>query len=195
MEKKFKYDSVSAAEAVSIIQSDTSIFIHSAGASPQVLVKALADRGPELRRVKIYQLHTEGEAPYAAPELERSFRIKNLFLGANIRKAVHEGRADFIPVFLSEIPRLFRKQIIPLDVALVQVAPPDKNGFCTLGISVDTSLAAVQSAKKVIAEILAADPKNVEGLQHSWSTIMYTFWGHCTFCEYAVNVSNFARHL
>lgn len=153
MKSNFNYTSVSAAEAVSIIQSNSNLFIHSAVASPQVLVKALAERGPELRNVKVYQLHTEGEAPYGAPELERSFRVKNLFVGGNLRRAVNEGRADYIPVFLSDVPRLFRRNVVPLDVALVQVSPPDKNGYCTLGISVDTSLAAVECAKKIIAEI------------------------------------------
>lgn len=153
MKSNYNYTSVSAAEAVSIIQSNTNLFVHSAVASPQVLVKALAERGPELRNVKVYQLHTEGKAPYAAPELERSFRVKNLFVGGNLRRAVNEGRADFIPVFLSDVPRLFRRNVVPLDVALIQVSPPDKNGYCTLGVSVDTTLAAVECAKKIIAEV------------------------------------------
>ncbi len=147
------YSPVTPQEAVSIIQSGDNLFVHSAGASPQVLVKALAERSGELHDVNIYQLHTEGEAPYASPECADSFRVKNLFVGGNTRRAVNEGRADFIPVFLSDVPRLFRRKIIELDVAILQVSPPDKNGYCTLGISVDTSLAAAQTAKKLIAEI------------------------------------------
>jgi 4-hydroxybutyrate CoA-transferase len=153
MSQSNSYQAVSPAEAVSIVESGERVFIHSAGAAPQVLAQALADRAPELKRVEIYQLHTEGIAPYALPEASEAFRVKSLFVGANVRPAVNDGRADFIPVFLSEIPRLFRERIIDLDVALLQVSPPDKHGFCTLGISVDTSLAAAQSARKLIAEI------------------------------------------
>jgi 4-hydroxybutyrate CoA-transferase len=153
MSQSNSYQTVSPAEAVSIVESGERVFIHSAGAAPQVLAQALADRAPELKRVEIYQLHTEGIAPYALPEASEAFRVKSLFVGANVRPAVNDGRADFIPVFLSEIPRLFRERIIDLDVALLQVSPPDKHGFCTLGISVDTSLAAAQSARKLIAEI------------------------------------------
>jgi len=152
MSKKH-YHPVSAEEAVSIIESGDNIFIHSAGAAPQTLVQAMSNRAGELHDVSVYQMHTEGKAPYAKPELEDSFRAKNLFVGSNTRRAVNDGRADFIPVFLSDVPRLFRRGIIQLDAALLQVSPPDRNGYCTLGISVDTSLAAAQTAKKLIAEI------------------------------------------
>lgn len=147
------YKSVSAAEAVSIIKSNTTLFVHTASAAPKTLVKALAERGSELKNVKIYQMHTEGAAPYADPALRDSFRVKNLFIGGNTRRAVSEGRADFIPIFFSDVPRLFRQGIVDLDVALLQVSPPDKHGYCTLGISVETSLAAAQSARYLIAEI------------------------------------------
>ncbi len=148
-----QYTAVTAEEAVAEIQSLEKVFVHTAAASPQVLVKALAARASELHGVEIYQLHTEGAAPYAEEAVADSFRVKNFFVGRNVRKALHAGRAEFIPVFLSEVPLLIRQEIIPIDVALVQVSPPDKNGFCSLGISVDASLAAVQKAKKVIAEI------------------------------------------
>lgn len=153
------YQAVSAAEAVSIIKSNTTLFVHTAGAAPQVLVKALADRADELRNVKIYQMHTEGKAPYADPALNESFRVKNLFIGSNVRKAVSEGRADFVPIFFSDVPRLFRQGVVELDVALLQVSPPDAHGYCTLGISVETSLAAAQSAKYLIAEINPKMPR------------------------------------
>jgi len=143
------------------------VFIHSAAAAPQVLVKALADRAKELHDVDVYQLHTEGEAPYAKPEFQGNFRVKSLFTGANVRRAINEGRADFVPIFLSDIPRLFRRGKIPLNVAILQVSPPDKNGYCTLGISVDTSLAAAQTAKRVIAEINPNMPRtNGDGNIH-----------------------------
>lgn len=153
------YSPVTPQEAVSVIRSGDRIFIHTAAAAPQVLVKALAERGDELRDVQIYQLHTEGPAPYAAEQYRDSFHVHSLFTGANMREAVQDGRADFVPVFLSDIPRLFRRGIIPLDVAILQVSPPDTHGFVTLGVSVDTSLAAAQSAKVLIAEINPQMPR------------------------------------
>lgn len=153
------YSPVTPQEAVSVIRSGDRIFIHTAAAAPQVLVKALAERGGELRNVQIYQLHTEGPAPYADEQYQDSFRVHSLFTGANMRDAVQDGRADFVPVFLSDIPRLFRRGVIPLDVAILQVSPPDAHGYVTLGVSVDTSLAAAQSAKVLIAEINPQMPR------------------------------------
>ena len=153
------YSPVTPQEAVSVIRSGDRIFIHTAAAAPQVLVQALAERGNELRNVQIYQLHTEGPAPYAEEQYQGSFRVHSLFTGANMREAVQDGRADFVPVFLSDIPRLFRRGVIPLDVAILQVSPPDAHGYVTLGVSVDTSLAAAQSAKVLIAEINPQMPR------------------------------------
>ncbi len=110
-------------------------------------------RAAELRGVEIIHLHTEGAAPYAAPEYQESFRVNALFVGANVRQAVNEARADYVPIFLSEVPLLFRRGILPLDVAMIQVSPPNKHGFCSLGTSVDVALAALQSAKIFIAQI------------------------------------------
>lgn len=144
---------VEAAEAVSVIKSQDRVFVHTAVAAPQRLVEALAARAPELRSVEVVHLHTEGAAPYAAPELSASFHTRVFFIGANVRGAIANGEADYIPVFLSEVPNLFKRGILPLNVALVQVSPPDAHGFCTLGVSVDASQAAVQQAPLVIAEI------------------------------------------
>lgn len=144
---------VDAAHAVSHIKSRDRVFVHTAVAAPQRLVAALADRAPELRHVEICHLHTEGVAPYAQPECRGSFHVNAFFVGANVRKAVAEGEADYIPVFLSEVPALFKQGILPLDVALVQVSPPDEHGFCTLGVSVDAAQAAVEQAQHVVAEI------------------------------------------
>lgn len=144
---------VSAAEALKAVKTGHNIFIHTAAAAPQALIKALVERGPELRNVKIFQLHTEGPAPYSDEQWAENFEVNALFIGANIRKAVQAGRASYIPIFLSEAPILFRKQYIPLDVVLISVSPPDKHGFCTLGVSVDTTLAAVQTAQIIIAQI------------------------------------------
>ena len=138
---------VSAAEAVATIQSGNRVFIHSVAAAPRRLIEAMTARAGELRVVEIVQLHTEGDAPYAAPGVSRSFRVNSVFVGPNLREAVQEGRADYLPVFLSEVPKLFRSGLLPLDVALVQVSPPDRHGFCSLGVSVDATRAAVQTAR------------------------------------------------
>lgn len=144
---------VTAMEAVRHIQSGDHIYIHSVAAAPQELIKAMVARANELENVTIYHLHTEGDASYVNEEYEGIFNTKAFFVGANVRKALKSGRADYIPVFLSEVPLLFRKGIINLDLAMIMVSPPDEHGFCTLGTSVDSSLAAVQTAKKIIAEI------------------------------------------
>ena len=144
---------VTAEEALSVLKSGHHVFIHSVAAAPQVLIKAMTARRPEVRDVRIYQLHTEGPAPYAEPEMEGHFRVHALFVGPNVRKAVQDGRASYIPVFLSEMPLLFRKGIIPLDIALITVSPPDQHGFCSLGTSVDATRAAVEKATIVIAQV------------------------------------------
>lgn len=154
-------------EAVKHIKSGDRVFIHSVAAAPQALIKAMTARASELRDVEIVQLHTEGKAPYAEPEYEDSFCVNALFVGANVRKAVNEGRGDYLPIFLSEVPYLFRHGILPLDVAMIQVSPPDKHGFCSLGVSVDASRAAVQTAKKVIAQINPQMPRtHGDGMVH-----------------------------
>jgi 4-hydroxybutyrate CoA-transferase len=158
---------VSAEEAVSVIKSGSRVFIHSVAAAPRRLIEAMTARAPELRVVEIVSLHTEGDAPYAAPEMSKSFRVNALFVGANVRRAVEEGRADYLPVFLSEVPSLFRSGILPLDVALVHVSPPDRHGFCSLGVSVDVSRAAVQTARTVIAQVNPRMPRtHGDGLIH-----------------------------
>jgi acyl-CoA hydrolase len=146
-------------EALSYVRSGDRVFVHTAAAAPRLLVEALAARAPELTEVEVVQLHTEGPAPYAAPGMERSFRVRCLFIGPNLRTAVAEGRADYVPVFLSEVPALFRQGILPLDVALVQVSPPDRHGFCSLGVSVDGSRAAVETARRVIALVNPRMPR------------------------------------
>lgn len=150
---------VSAAEAVRLIPSHSRVFIQSVAGAPQALIRAMTDRAPELRGVEIVHLHTEGEAPYADPSMAESFHVNSLFVGANVRKAVAAGHADYVPVFLSEVPGLFRRGILPLDVALVQVSPPDRHGYCSLGVSVDATLAAVHSARIVIAQVNARMPR------------------------------------
>ncbi len=150
---------VTAEQAVSAIKSGDRVFVHSVAAAPGRLVAAMTARSGELRGVEVVHLHTEGPAPYAAPELADSFVVNSLFVGANVRQAVNSGRGNYVPVFLSEVPALFRKGILPLDVALMQVSPPDKHGYCSLGVSVDASLAALQSARTVIAQVNANMPR------------------------------------
>lgn len=158
---------VSAADAVSAVRSEQRVFIHSVAAAPQQLIGALTARADELRDVELVHLHTEGPAPYAHPSLRASFRTNALFVGANVRAAVASGEADYTPVFLSEVPALFRRKILPLDAAFIQVSPPDTHGFCTLGVSVDVSRAAVEAAPMVVAEINPRMPRtHGDGLVH-----------------------------
>ncbi len=139
--------------AVRKIRSGQRVFIGSGAAEPQLLVQALARRGPELADTQIAHILTLGMAPYADPKLKDGFRHNALFIGPNVREAVAEGRADYTPIFLSEIPRLFHRGKLPIDVALIQVSPPDKHGYCSYGVSVDVIKSAAESARHVVAEI------------------------------------------
>ncbi len=157
-----------AEKAVETIKPGDRIFVQSVAAAPQTLIKAMCGRAAELKGVEIYHLHTEGEAPYTAPEFAGSFHTNALFVGANVRKAIATGEADYIPSFLSEVPLLFRREILPIDVALIHVSPPDRHGFCSLGTSVDVSLAGVQMAELVIAQINPKMPRtHGDGLIHT----------------------------
>ena len=149
---------VDADEAVSTIKSGMTVFVQGAAATPTPLLDALARRA-ELSDVTLYHLHTNGPAPFAAPEQEARFRSVSLFTGPPLREAVNAGRADFVPIFLSDIPLLFLNGHVTLDAAIVQLSPPDAHGFCTLGTSVDATLAAVASARHVIAEVNAQMPR------------------------------------
>jgi acyl-CoA hydrolase len=144
---------VSAEEAVANIKSHDRVFLHSAAATPQHLINALTARADQLRAVELISIHTEGDAPYLDPAHRDSFIVNTFFVGANNRKAVSEGLANYVPIFLSEIPNLFRSGSMPLDVALVQVSPPDKHGYCSIGVSVDISNAAIETARHVIAQV------------------------------------------
>ena len=143
----------SALEAVAPIRSGQNLFIHTAAAAPKALVEALVQRASELKNITIYQLHTEGPAPYTEEAYQETFTTNALFIGKNCRNAVNEGRVNFIPCFLREVPIMFREEIIPLDVALIQVSPPDHKGYCSLGVSVDATRAAVEKSSLVIAQV------------------------------------------
>ncbi|HUJ26774.1 MAG TPA: acetyl-CoA hydrolase/transferase C-terminal domain-containing protein [Myxococcales bacterium] len=150
---------VSAAEAVAGVRSGQSVFMHGGAATPHTLLAALVARARELRHVTLVHLHAEGPAPHLAPEMAPHFRHHALFIGGQARQAIAEGRAEYIPVFLSDIPRLFARGIIPLDVALLNVSAPDAHGFCSLGASVDISLQAARSAKMVVAQLNRSVPR------------------------------------
>lgn len=158
---------VSAAEAVKAIKSNDNVYIHSAAATPERLVDAMVERNTELLNVNLYHMHIEGKAAFSNPLYLNSFKDHPLFVSANVRKAVQSGLADYIPIFYSEIPIVFRDRIIPLDVALMQVSLPDKHGNCSLGVSVESSFAAMQSAKTVIAQINPNMPRtHGDGIVH-----------------------------
>lgn len=150
---EYRRKSVTPAEAVQYIQSGMRVYIHSGCAEPETLVEALMVRGPFVKNVEIIHFMTAGRADYAAPEMEGHFRQNSLFMGGNLRKAVNEGRADFTPIFLSEAEALFENGQMPIDVALIQVAPPDAHGFCSLGVDVCATLTAARCAKLVIAQV------------------------------------------
>lgn len=151
--------SVTPAECANVIKSHDNIFIHSGVSSPQKLIKAMVERAHELSGVNIYQIHTEGDCSYAKSEFKNSFIVNNFFNGGNIRKTSENVTANYIPIFLSEIPNLFYNEHIKLDVALIQLSPPDKHGMCSLGPSVDISIAAVRKAKIIIAQINKQMPR------------------------------------
>ncbi len=148
----------SPADAVALVASGMRVFVHGASATPTPLLEALAARD-DLDGVRLYHLHTAGAAPWTAPDIASRIRSVSLFTGSALREPVADGRADFIPVFLSDIPALFLSGTIPLDVAFVQVSPPDRHGYCSLGTSVDCARAAVDSARFVVAEVNRQMPR------------------------------------
>jgi acyl-CoA hydrolase len=158
----------SAEEALSIIQSGDRVFVHGSAQTPVRLLHELAKKSDTLKNVELTFISVYGDIEVDKPQYADSFHINSMFVSASIRQAVSEGRADYIPVFLSEIPSLFNKRILPLDIAIVQVSPPDKHGYCSLGVSVDIGRAAVNNAKHVIAQINPNVPRtHGDGIIHS----------------------------
>ena len=151
---------VSPADAIARITPGMRVFVHGAAATPTPLLEALV-AAPELKDVTLYHLHTQGPAPFVSPENRDRFLSVSLFVGSPVRRAVQEGAADFMPIFLSDIPALFHTRRIPLDVALLQLSPPDAHGYCTLGTSVDAALAAALTARLIIAEINERMPRTL----------------------------------
>ena len=161
------YKSVTPEEAVKIIKSNDRVYIQAAAAAPQALINAMTARSDELKNVKICHLHTEGEAPYANPKLKDSFHVNSFFIGHNVRHTLLAGNGSYTPVFLSELPILFKRNIIDIDVTLIQVSPPDKHGYCSLGTTVMATVAAIENADHVIAQINPQMPRtHGDGIIH-----------------------------
>ena len=140
-------------EALRCVQSGMRVYIQPGCAEPETLVEALIQRAPFVQDVEIVHMMTMGSAPYVAPEMEGHFRHNAVFIGRNVRDAINEGRADYTPVYLSEIEELFESGAMPLDVALIEVSPPDSHGFCSFGVGVDTTLTAARLARYVVAQV------------------------------------------
>ena len=150
---------ISAETAVQMIKPGNRVFLHGSAATPIHLIKALQQRHAELYDVELISITSLGEVEFNDPVISKSFYFNSLFVSANTRSVVNSDRGDYVPVFLSQIPQLFQNKILPLDVAMIQVSPPDKHGYCTLGTSVDIALSAVQNAAYVIAQVNPRMPR------------------------------------
>ncbi len=159
--EKYKSKIKSPEEAVKLIKSGQRVYVHPGCALPEILVNAMCDNYKELENVEVVHILTVGAAKYVEPKYEGHFRHNALFIGRNVRSAVHDGRADFTPIFLSEIPHLFYKGILPLDVALIQVSPPDEHGFCSFGVGTECTKPATEVAKIIIAQINPQMPRTL----------------------------------
>lgn len=168
---------VSTSEAIAFVKSNQRLFFQGAAMTPKTLIDALCERYKELQDIEIIQMHTEGTAKYTEEPYSSAFRTNSCFVGGNVRKAVNSKIGDYIPIFLSEVHLLFKQNILPIDVAFVQVSPPDKHGFCSLGTSIDVSLVAVKMAKIVIAQINKHVPRS-----HGDGNI------HCSEINYGVEI-------
>ncbi len=150
-----------AQKALQLVESGSRVYIHPGCGTPEPLVEALTNRAPELQGVEVTHMLTLGSAGYTRPGMEHAFRHNGMFLGGNVRNAVHEGRADYIPIFLSEIEDLFTSGAMPIDTALITTSPPDAQGYLSLGVSIDTTLTAAECARNVIAEVNHQMPRTL----------------------------------
>jgi len=161
---------VSAEQALQVIQSGQRVFVHGSACTPIYMLQQLAEQAPRLRNVELLSISLYGDVTLDKPQYLPNFRFNSLFVSGSIRQAVNEGRADYVPVFLSEIPELFKRNIIPLEVAIVQVSEPDTHGYCSLGTSVDIARSAVNAARHVIAHVNPQVPRtHGDGMIHSSS--------------------------
>ena len=156
----------SAEDAVKLVRSGDHVWLHAGCNNPEELLKALVGRAGELHDVEVTHLLTFGAADHVDPKYSGSFRHRALFTGPNVRQAVNEGRADYVPVFLSEIPGLIRSRAIPVDVAFIHISPPDEHGFCSYGVGVECTKAAAESARAVVALGQPADAAVARRLLH-----------------------------
>src|SRR5262252_2013401 len=148
-----------ADEALQCVKSGMRVYIQPGCAEPETLVEALMRRAPEVCDVEILHLMTMGVAPYVAPEMRGHFRHNAVFIGPNVREAINDGRADYTPIYLSEIEELFESGAMPIDMALVEVSPPDSHGYCSFGVGVDTTLTAAKCARYVVAQVNSYMPR------------------------------------
>ena len=175
-------------EALSIIKSGDRVFMHGSAQTPVFLINELAKQSNRLRDVEIVSISVYGDLEIAKPGYEKSFMLNSMFVSGAIRQAVNEGRADYIPVFLSEIPELFKRNILPIDVAIVQVSVPDQHGYCSLGVSVDVARSAVNTAKAVIAQVNPNAPRtHGDGLIHA------SRFKSMVYCEDPMQEANFSE--
>jgi len=166
MTRPFQF--VSPSEALAIIQTGQRVFIHGSACTPVYMLQQLALESERLRNVELVFVSLHGDVEVAKPRYADSFRINCLFVSEPVREAVNNGNADFIPAFLSDIPDMFKNNILPIDVAIVQVSPPDQHGYCSLGVSVDIARAAVDTAKYIIAQVNPCVPRtHGDGLIHT----------------------------
>ena len=179
---------VTPTEALSVIQSNQRVYIHGSAHTPTYLLKHLSLEAPRLRNVEIVSISVYGDIYIDKPEFRDSFNINSLFVSASIRNAVKEGYADYVPVFLSEIPELFLQKILPIDVAIVQVSIPDMHGYCSLGVSVDVARSAVNTAKVLIAQVNPNAPRtHGDGMIHS------SRFHSLVYCEDELHEANFGE--
>ena len=157
----YKSRVVTPQEAVKAIKSGNRVFLTGNVSVPQTVLAALVEYAPSLTDVEITQVLTVGGADYVSPDMEGHMRVNSMFISHNIRKAVQEGRADFTPILLSEFPLLFKRGLLPLDVALIQVSPPDEHGFCSLGVEVGPTKTPAEMAKVIIAEVNERMPRTL----------------------------------
>jgi Acetyl-CoA hydrolase len=184
MYQDLKY--VTAAEALAVVQSGHRVFVHGSAQTPLYLLQHLAARAPELKNVELVFISVYGDIEVNKPEYAESFHINSMFVSASIREAVNEGRADYVPVFLSDIPELFKTGRMPVDVALIQVSVPDKHGFCSMGVSVDIARSAVNNARYVVAQINPKVPRT-----HGDGMVHVSRFHAAVFCEQPLQEAHF----
>ena len=158
---KYNSKTVTADEAVKIIKSGDNVVIQPGCAAPMELIRAMVNRKDDLEDVNIYHILIVGDLPYVKPGMEKHFKHKAFFMGGNTRKAINEGRAEFIPIFLNEVTLLFKKNLLKSDVAMINVSPPDEHGFCSYGIDVGNIKTPAEKSKTVIAQVNSEMPRGL----------------------------------